>query len=194
MWFSDDSNEDWWSTGYIIQRLGCGLISSADILLYLSLKDSKYSTHFTGAVVIDSSNNIDYNTYFDYISQMNIMYLMVPRWIGKLGPDIALGVNLYSADYKLGLSAKWCVSKEKMLPRITEMLDDDIPVTLGIYTSKDTGLDYYDLVPQANDKYNFVGYDKVNSHYVTITGMMIDNVKGQTMLEISTWGQKYFRP
>ncbi len=28
--------------------------------------------------------------------------------------------------------------------------------------------------------------------YVTITGLMIDNVKGQTILEISTWGEKYY--
>ena len=32
----------------------------------------------------------------------------------------------------------------------------------------------------------------MNGHYATITGLLIDNVKGQTMLEISSWGKKFY--
>lgn len=198
MWFSDIANEDWWSTGYIIENFGCGLVSTADILLYLSLKDGKYETAKTDLISFDSSNNVDYDSYIGYIYQMNAAYLPVPRWIGKLGPDIAFGIDCYSLFNGLGLNAKWCTSKDKMLPRIIEMLDDDIPITLGIYTSKDEGINFYALDPQANDPYNLTlngdkAYsNKVNSHYVTITGMLIDDVKNQTILEISSWGRKYY--
>ena len=32
----------------------------------------------------------------------------------------------------------------------------------------------------------------VSGHYVTVTGMLVDEVKKQTMLEISSWGKKYY--
>ena len=196
MWFSDKANEDWWSTGYIIENVGCGLISSADILLYLSLKDGKYATTTTDLISFDSSNNVDYLSYIDYIYQMNETHLPVLRWIGKLGPDIAFGIDCYSLFNGLGLNAKWCTSKDKMLPRMIEMLDDDIPITLGIYTSNENeGVYLYNWIPQTNDKYSFnvePSFNKVNSHYITITGIMIDGVKGQTILEISSWGYKFY--
>ena len=199
-WFSDADKINmfdarWWSTGYIIKNYGCGLISAADILLYLSLKDSEYSTDMTELVVTDSSNNIYYDTYIYYIYKMDLNHLFAKRWVGLLGPTIAQGIRKYGYSNELWLSTTWCSSKDKMLPRMIKMLDDDIPITLGIYTSKKEGIYFYDLDSQPNDKYNFIVKKypyKVNSHYVTITGMMIDNVKGQTILEISSWGCKYY--
>ena len=127
---------------------------------------------------------------------MNETHLPVLRWIGKLGPDIAFGIDCYSLFNGLGLNAKWCTSKDKMLPRMIEMLDDDIPITLGIYTSNENeGVYLYNWIPQTNDKYSFnvePSFNKVNSHYITITGIMIDGVKGQTILEISSWGYKFY--
>jgi hypothetical protein len=198
-WFLDDTNKRWYSwlsPGYIIQSVGCGLISLSDILLYLSLKDSEeYGTDITDLISFDSPNKIDCDSYIDYINKMNDTFFRVPRWFGLLGPVIANEIMYYKRFYDLNLLAKWCVSKKGMLPRIIEMLDNDFPITLGIYTSKDDGIYFYDWKPQADDKYNFIvdAYpDKVNNHYVTVTGMMIDRVKNQTILEISSWGWKFY--
>lgn len=116
--------------------------------------------------------------------------------LNVIGTSVALGVDHYSDDNNLGLHAKWGVSKKKILPKIKEMLNFDIPVTLSIgICRKDQGIHLYDWDSVDGDKYKFtVGYNNglVSGHYVTVTGLLVDKVKGQTILEISTWGSRYY--
>ena len=76
------------------------------------------------------------------------------------------------------------------------MLDKNYPVTFSIGpVGDDCGIWFYDWIPKDDDKYNFEVQSYpyiVNGHYATITGLLIDNVKGQTMLEISSWGKKFY--
>lgn len=37
-----------------------------------------------------------------------------------------------------------------------------------------------------------VPHKKCTEHYVTVTGMLIDRISKQTILEVSSWGRKYY--
>lgn len=198
-WFFNDGNAQWYSwieDGYIIQKYGCGLISSSDILLYLALSDIKYSTIETELVDFNLSGNINYDTYCKYINCMRGMWFQVARWIGVNGIAIANGINGYSWRRGLGLKARWNTSENDVLQKIIKMLDNNYPVTLSIGpVGNEAGIWFYDLIPRDIDKYNFEvdSYPYiVRGHYVTVTGVIINGVKNQTMLEISSWGDKYY--
>lgn len=197
MWFYNEEHKDMF-LGNIIQNCGCGLISVSDILLYLALANPKYSTMETEKIMLtqDGNGKINYERYLSYIRQMYLKDFPVTPEIGILGPVIASGINQYSARNGFDLSARWCASKEKLLPRIEKMLRMDIPVTFSIGPmGEDYGVHFYDWKPQENDTYCFriENYTPlVDAHYVTVTGLLIDDVKKQTMLELSSWGKKYY--
>lgn len=198
MWFFNGDEEKWYlrlGKDYVLQENGCGLISASDILLYLALTDPQYATGETGLVSKNSSGSLKYDSYISYVDFMEESYFPVLRWIGVIGPKVAAGLNEYSTRNRLGLKAKWCASKEKLLPRIEKMLQMDIPVTFSIGPmGEDYGVHFYDWEPQENDKYCFdkVLAKNVSGHYVTVTGLLVDNVKKQTMLELSSWGYKFY--
>lgn len=197
--FFIDENEEWYSwleSDYLIQNYGCGLISPSDTLLYLALSDNQYSTYETELVSINLSGYIDFNSYQCYIRMMNLSWFKIMRWVGVNGLQIANGINQYSWYNCLNLNASWNVSNNDLLSKIEKMLDKNYPVTFSIGpVGDDCGIWFYDWIPKDDDKYNFEVQSYpyiVNGHYATITGLLIDNVKGQTMLEISSWGKKFY--
>ena len=198
-WFFNEDKKKWYSwftDDYILENKGCGLISASDILLYLSEKNSKYATKLTKSVEKNKTGNLKYSTYMSYLYNMSDKYFTVGRYTGIFGTSIATGINLYSYKYDLGLKAKWGVKKNQILPKIKEMLKNDIPVTLSIGPCvKNEGVELYEWNPKEGDKYHFdliPRSNKVASHYVTVTGLVTDKVKNQTMIEISSWGTKYY--
>ena len=75
------------------------------------------------------------------------------------------------------------------------MLEEGIPVTLSIGPMGKHGVVFYDWVPKTNNHYNFecnFHDELVAGHYVTVTGFMEDEERGRRMLEISSWGRKYY--
>lgn len=196
MWFYNEEHKDIF-LGNIIQSCGCGLISVSDILLYLALENPKYSTMETEKIMLtqDDNGKINYESYISYIYQMYLKDFSVMPEIGILGPVIASGINQYSARNGFDFRAKWCASKEKLLPRIEKMLRMDIPVTFSIGPMGEHGVYFYNWMPKENDTYCFeVENDEglVSGHYVTVTGLLVDDVKKQTMLELSSWGYKFY--
>ena len=199
-WFFDDSTEQcnsWLDNGYVIQNNGCGLISPSDTLLYLALSDQKFSTFDTELVEIDSFGNVTYDSYQDYIKCMNFCWFEIFRGIGVNGISIANGINQYSGRYQLGLKANWNISKNDLLLKIQKMLDCDIPVTfsIGPQSKYGKGIWFYDWIPLENDQYNFQVESYryiVTGHYATITGLLIDDIKNQKILEISSWGKRFY--
>lgn len=190
-WFenyvSEENKEDF---AYLIQNGGCGLISASDILLYLSKSDNEYRTEITDKVMVDENGNFNYYDYISYVLNMS-EYIYVTSKYGAIAPLTALGINTYSNDYDLGLSAGWCISEDKMESRIKEMLDEDIPVTLCIGAGKEEVL-LYNSIPDKWDWDSIIAVLRTNDHYVTITGIYIDNIAGETALEVSSWGKKYY--
>jgi hypothetical protein len=190
--FIDEYWYDWFESDYYIENYGCGLISASDVLLYLSMNDSDYQTVITDQIIYNNGN-IEYDSYCNYVKQMNWIYFNLIRGIGITGPSIASGIESYSEICNSKLYAKWCISKDKMLSRIKEMLINNIPVTLSIGPDSKYGVNFYLLNSTTNDPYSFTEYkSNINSHYVTVTGILIDQVKNQTMLKISSWGEEYY--
>lgn len=182
---------------YDINNWGCGLVSGSDILLYLAKQDYKYTTALTRAVKKNSAKLYDKDSYMDYLYAMDKKYLRVRGNLGVLGNFLASGINAYGRDYDLKLKATWCTSKKKMYKRIIEMLKADIPVTLSMGPIKEekNGVVFCNWDKSfKGDKYKFVPRKGklVSSHYVTVTGILENGVKGETMLEISSWGTKYY--
>jgi hypothetical protein len=143
-------------------------------------------------------------------------YFFVADDIGLNGLSMSHGFNRYDSmlppfddtlilpfNISMGLYSEWNIFDSNILPRMKEMLRDDIPFPLSIGPGE-AGVIFYDINPQKYDPYNLViklgknnEYDEfiptyVNGHYVTVTGMMIDDVKNKKILEISSWGKKYY--
>lgn len=178
-----------------IKRLGCGLVSVADILLYLSMSNSKYSTEETNKVTdTDDSRYIEYKAYMKYLLDMERKYFHIKEHLGLLGTKAAAGIEKYSAKYHLGLKASWCMSKREILPRIKEMLSNDIPVMLSGDTIYKKGVMLYvwDVGEQSYVRPPDGIKNNFRSHYVTVTGLVIDDEKHETWLEVSSWGKRYF--
>ena len=80
-----------------------------------------------------------------------------------------------------------------MLGRMTEMLQNDLPVifsvgpnTPWIFGKKSIGM----YKPENNGELKKV--DQVSRHYVMLTGIAAGPKDGRTLLKISSWGRSYF--
>lgn len=88
-----------------------------------------------------------------------------------------------------------------MLYKIIEMLQKDIPVIFSVGSNTQNVFGKYKInLYKQNQKYgsdDLYGYDydtKTNSHYMMITGAIVDNLasKHNVMLCVSSWGKKYY--
>lgn len=208
MWFEGVNN--------IISNEGCGLISASDILLYLAKSDEKYATEITNKVTKEPNGKYNYDIYMAYLAYMEKEYFDIGEG-GVLGTRIANRMNVYNEKYKLGLKAKWCFSENKILPRIIEMIKNDIPVTLSanaiekkhkkempndewrkkcpqLYTNEDLDKNEDKNKDKDEDVYSheFTQSSVFHNHYVTITGIYIDEVQNRTWLHVSSWGISYY--
>ena len=84
------------------------------------------------------------------------------------------------------------------MPSIIEMLKNDIPVPLSIGPTlfpehkvklyKNDNVEFENL----SDLSGFHLTHETEGHYVTVTGLTIDNISNHTMIELSSWGNKYY--
>lgn len=209
MWFPEDR---WFSKNHIIHNYGCGTIATADLFLYLALRNGSYRNSITETVLqgLDSAYYMDYMAYVRTIDQY---YTNTRRWIAVIGPKIASAFNSYCKAHDMKFRAKWRLSLSfyDMLEIIEEMLSLDLPVILSIGPNTPnlwgkTGIKFYQqytaLVPAKNTdnptietetvfRYREAMKD-VNGHYVTVTGLWKDPETTSLMLSISSWGKKYY--
>ena len=180
-----------------IAEKGCGLISSADSLLYICrrLGDVNYATQGWYQDEI-----IDIDNYAEYIWFMESAFLGVDSTWGLIGTSMASGLNRYYYLHDLELNAKWGVDDDKILTETEKMIRKDIPVTLSIgpyaiFFNDDKGVYFYirdeaSKVPSYEKASWFSG--RINDHYVTVTGVIKDDIIGKTYLQISSWGEMYY--
>ncbi len=207
MWFSDKNR---YSKDYILHNYGCGTIATADMFLYLARQDVTMQTPVTEKV-IKGKEAINYSDYDPYVRLINDKYTKTKRLIAVLGTTVASAINTYSDQYGLGLKAAWkmTLSYYDMLELIEEMLSKDIPVILAIGPNTPNlwgkkGIPFYELreidyqEPDSTGKegskpyyYKAVQQD-INGHFVTVTGVIKDDITGRIMLCISSWGRKYY--
>ena len=191
MWF-DDNNV--LTTDYIIHKYGCGLISVSDVIFYISSNRGIQSP----ADFFFDTNNLDsilIVDYMNYIMYMNEFYFPTLRGLGVNGLSMQNAFRTYSSISGLDLSAEWNIEPDSTLDKILEMLDNDIPVTLSIGPDDENGVDFYDEFSfTTKDSYYLENksMEYVKDHYVTVTGAIENRIKDSMILEISSWGKKYY--
>ncbi len=172
------------SNDAVIARCGCGVIAAMDTLLYLSRHqpdcgiDEFKSLSETEPVLGD--------TYDSCVRALSRRYFPLLPPLGMNGLTLAVGMELFIKRHGLPLTARWGVSRDKLWPRIEEMLRADIPVIMSV------GPNFPLFWQQHKAKfyvYSDGGYKRaayVNAHYVTAVAMDGD------WIEISSWGRRYY--
>lgn len=170
-WFTDEGD------GFI-KPLGCGLISCADILLYKS-----------------GRTRLDIDEYKEFVRSLNRGFLKVRPKLGVNGFFLAIGIRRRLRALGVPCKAKWCFSKGRLLERIRDMLKRDMPVTIAAgpqlgRKSKRSGVEF--LARSAQNGFALPGWrsGRVRDHYVTVTGLI--ETDDRTLLEISSWGERYY--
>lgn len=153
---------------------GCGMISMLDILSYLE-----------GNTKVVSKK--DYCEKFDeFASKLH--------WNpGKNGTNVFfLWKKLVKEIKKRGFSMKvrWGLSIRKIVPRVYEMLDRNIPVMLCVphmirKKERDHMLSFY-----KKKDMGMVEAARTNAHFVTITGVIEE--QDAKYFRISSWGRCYY--
>ena len=199
-WFSEEGK----FKNIVLSDHGCGLVSCSDILLYMSMSDSQYMTNLiSNNITYDENGYIDYTSYMEYLCDMNEI-INVMDYLGTNGVQLMCVMNMYSNSAGFDWFTSWETSAdgEIISSKIQEMLNNDIPVMLsmGPNLSSAHGVNLYDWVYSGaisplDNPYRFeVGSysKKVNGHFVTVTGLIVDEVKNQRYLRISSWGLEFY--
>ena len=182
------------STDYIISKYGCGLISISDVILYVS-NSMGIQSPAGNFINTDELNNIPKEEYMNYIRYMDEFYFDLIRGVGLNGISMEWDFNFLCWSNNIELTADWNTDALLTQDIILEMLDNDIPVTLAIGPDDEFGVDFYnDLCFTTNDSYYLEnkGKEFVEDHYVTVTGAIENRIKDNVILEISSWGEKYY--
>lgn len=218
MWFPADRI---FSKDYILHNYGCGTIATADLLLYLALYNSSFRSLET-EIAFRGSSSIYHENYEAYIHTINRQYTKTKRFLAVFGTRIASVINDYSDSYGFGYHASWKtrLTYFDMLEMMEEMLYQDIPVILSIGPNTPKlwgrkGISFYTIreieypvdesnsppdIPSVPDKpesskkpyYYKTAATDVRGHYVTVTGVIKDDVAYRIMLRISSWGKQYY--
>lgn len=200
MWFENSSWYSWFTEDHVIENSGCGLIAFGDLLLYLSMQDKKYQTPITDRVKPDDGEKAgyDYKSYMSYIQHLDNWYAAAIRGVGVPSFSLEDGFNRYSKKFGLGLTAKWGVKKEDILPKMSEMLENGLPVIISIgpdfNLGKKVGVPFY-TKDSPTDEYKVKENweESINGHYITIRGITVTNDSPpRTMLKASSWGDEYY--
>lgn len=192
-----------------------GKYSAENKLNHESSKDKQTSSS-------KDMNIVSSEAYRDYILSMEKKYFHILPKLGISGVLLAWGLNIYFLINRKKIKeatggrlvARWAVWPTKILDKIKEMLSNDIPIILAIGPGffKKEKLKFYNKIEE-NGTVKFKHVTQTKDHYVTVTGVeeyldqktidnntsgkkTIDNKSSEkkpiTMLEISSWGKKYY--
>ena len=168
-----------WSENAVIRKCGCGVISSLDLLLYLG-------RHHCGDQAPET-RPIPLKDYDRMCVELSRRYIPLLPPFGTNGAALALGLNRVFSRYNMPFRASWQLSGSKMMGKVENMLDADIPVILSIGAN-------FPLFWQDN-RVNLYSRDSLGrmrrtssakAHYVTVTGSELN------ALRISSWGREYY--
>lgn len=168
-----------WSENAVIRKCGCGVISSLDLLLYLG-------RHHCGDLAPET-RPIPLKDYDRMCVELSRRYIPLLPPFGTNGAALALGLNRVFSRYNMPFRASWQLSGSKMMGKVENMLDADIPVILSIGAN-------FPLFWQDN-RVNLYSRDSLGrmrrassakAHYVTVTGSELND------LRISSWGREYY--
>ncbi len=219
MWFNAAK---WNSKDYIIHNYGCGLIATADLFLYLALQNSARNTPDTEVALrgLKQVNYENYDSYIRNINNQYTKTKRFITVLGtKISSVINRYLSIYDLGYHA--SWKLHLTYYDMLDIMEEMLSLDIPVILSIGPNTPNlwgknGISFYKYreidfnntnIAQGNSiepaplnpkiiikmpYYYKITQSHINRHFVTVTGIIRDDLVRQIMLRISSWGEEYY--
>lgn len=174
-----------WSSSRMMRKYGCGVVGMADVLLYLGLHQTSCETDLLYGMLREDGL-LSYPRYERYLIKMRRRYLSIIPGFGVPGFFLPVAMNRYFRHYRIDLRASWCVRPGKILPRIEEMLRQDMPVILAIGPNFPFvwGSQKVTLYRKENGEY--LSASEIKAHFVVVTGMM------EGYLQISSWGKEYY--
>ena len=178
-----------------LSNYGCGLISANDVLLHIS----------------DKADNPSKEKYIAAVREMNRRYFHILPFLGISGILLSFYMRIYllmhRKHFKVHYKVRWGVMPHNILKRITEMIENDIPVILSIGPAfirrRKEKLPFY-LSKTDGSNISFTPATKTKDHYVNVTGVyeMCETTAEKNSLttdkshiiylEISSWGRKYY--
>ncbi|MDE6529589.1 MAG: hypothetical protein K2K96_02315, partial [Lachnospiraceae bacterium] len=200
--------------GSDVQERGCGLIAAADTLLYMMIGeiDEDTTVKFTSSIITvdikDSYQNIDFETYIDYVTGVSDYF-----WVSSYGIpailsnstflDGSLSDGIIAVGSVLGQSYEtewpyWSTDADANLELIRGRLLKDIPVIFSYKDGFKKPEDAEEITIYELEEMVYTEFDTINGHYMTITGIIEysedvkDLVGHKTMLRISSWGLELY--
>ena len=174
-----------WTSSRIMRKYGCGVVGMEDVLLYMGLHQTSCETDLLYGMLREDGF-LSYPRYERYLMKMRRRYLSVIPGFGVPGFFLPLAMNRYFRHYRIDLRASWCVRTGKILPRIEEMLRQDMPVILSIGPNFPFVWGRHKVALYRKENGEYLPAVETKAHFVVVTGMM------DGYLQISSWGKEYY--
>ena len=176
----------------VIYNGGCGLISFCDVLAYLDR--SGKCPGITSLNTTGTISQVDYMAYIDTIYSKTLMPIKVPGFMsegtGTWGTTPSMYYKAFNTHMLLNLNNSHILpytanavfsDPDKLFKKIENRIENGYPVPMFI--------EMFTTIPFYNT--NMTVYDSgVSYHWVTITGIERDDVTGEKIFHISSWGKE----
>ncbi len=168
----------------LIDKGGCGLIATIDTLIYLGKID----------VTRHADGSYNYDEYAELVRYKHRNEMKV----GLLGATVYM-VKEWLARYEVNVDivpAK--TDTDELVALIMNELRQNQPIILNISSwdiSKNKEIPLYYRVESIQGDSFYRLYDTeagTDEHFVTITGIIVDEIKGETYLQFSSWGERFY--
>ncbi len=183
-WFTDISH-------YNVKNQGCGAISAVDVALYLMGK-RRITVNEYILYVNSFLNESKFAKVF--LKEFTLRKYDKRFAIGIIPAQISLYLNRRMKEWGKNIRFRWngICGNVNMYGKLQRQLEMNIPVIWGLYSWRKR-LRLYTFQNE-NEEFVYSGIS-VNSHYVTVTGIYESNAaqtRHKRMIEISSWGNKYY--
>ena len=167
-----------------IRDTGCGLISSANLLTYLTRFHDLRDGLFDRFSRMDSIPLADFNRACMHICRG---FLRPLPHVGMTGTAVAAGLNREFRRRDIPYRARWCFRGDKLWARMEAMLREDLPVILAIGPNLPRFWRRKKLILYRLDRDGeYTPAVRTNAHFVTVTAM------DDAWLTVSSWGRRYY--
>lgn len=166
---SHGGNQKWFFQKFL-QTSACGVIGAADVLLYLDGKEQMTEAE-----------------YMKFAKLLWKKYLPVIPGFGMNGLTLMIGINRYFRKNRMPYRAYWCLNRKKMIPRMDEMLEKDIPVIIAVGPNfpKVWGKNAVKLYTKTKEG-TYAAASKARAHYMIVTG------RDGLWIQLVSWGKEYY--
>ncbi|MBD5087790.1 MAG: VWA domain-containing protein [Clostridiales bacterium] len=174
-----------WFGSNVARNGACGTVAAANIMAYMSTKNSKFSDLY-GYDSFTKSNYLSYmNEVYEYLSPGYIPCTEIPTGIWSIysvGNAVEKFGDKHGVDIHPIYDSSW-FTKENTMNYIASGLNSDAPVAMLI--GMNSHLRNIEVKHLYNDSYMQSTFEY---HWVTITKMRIDDISKKTTVKVSTWG------